>query len=71
MAWHIHVCGTEVQKDCDCPEVKEAAERGSMSTVFTRATQALAADKGRGVMWGLLLAADLLGAWGPGSAWLP
>jgi membrane fusion protein (multidrug efflux system) len=35
-----------------------------MSTVFSRATQGLAADHGRGARWCLLLAAALLGAWG-------
>jgi membrane fusion protein (multidrug efflux system) len=35
-----------------------------MSTVFSRTTQSLAADHGRGARWGLLLAAALLGAWG-------
>jgi membrane fusion protein (multidrug efflux system) len=32
--------------------------------VFSRATQALAADRGRGSRWGVLLAAALLGVWG-------
>jgi membrane fusion protein (multidrug efflux system) len=32
--------------------------------VFSRATQALAADRGRGTRWGVLLAAALLGVWG-------
>ena len=35
-----------------------------MSTVFSRATQGLAADRGRGSRWGVLLAAALLGVWG-------
>jgi multidrug resistance efflux pump len=35
-----------------------------MAVVFSRATQALTQDHGRGSRWGLLVAAALLGAWG-------
>ena len=35
-----------------------------MAVVFSRATQALTEDHGRGSRWSLLLAAALLGAWG-------
>jgi multidrug resistance efflux pump len=35
-----------------------------MAVVFSRATQALTEDHGRGSRWGILLAAALLGAWG-------
>jgi multidrug resistance efflux pump len=34
-----------------------------MTTVFSRATQALAADHGRRSRWGIFLAAALLGVW--------
>ena len=35
-----------------------------MAVVFSRATQALTEDHGRGSQWSLLLAAALLGVWG-------
>jgi multidrug resistance efflux pump len=35
-----------------------------MAVVFSRATQALTADQGRGARWSILLAVALLGAWG-------